>query len=180
MVGIGSTTPQTGIFHINNVRFDPSLSNFASFIQFSGWFFLNSLALPCCLPSFPPQKTKKETQAPHLGCVWLPAPGDFPWIPWFLPPLPRCPEPVWGCPSWNPSLQHFGPSSGLSVTFWEGWNWGQAPDLLPQEIPNLFFSVIFTTGGLKECLFLRKGQGKVKMWELLIPLPGPIHLWHFS
>lgn len=27
---------------------------------------------------------------------------------------------------------------------------------------------------------LSKGEGKVKMWELLLPVPGPIRLWRFS
>lgn len=104
-----------GVFHVNNVRFDPSLTNSTSFIQFSGWF----LDLSRCLPSFPPKQ--KETQAPHLDCVWLPGPGDFPWIrvqqpggagPGSSLPCPGAQSQFGAVPAAT-SLQEFRPSSGL-------------------------------------------------------------------
>lgn len=129
MVGIDSTTPQIGLFHVNNVRFDPGLSNLTPFpVLRSG--FLNPLDLPWCLASFLPPN-KKETQAPHL---WLPDPGDFPCGTSTLP----CPgtQSQFGAVPAATSLREFGPSSGLSVTFWEGWRWGEAAHLLPQKNPN--------------------------------------------
>lgn len=71
MVGISSTTSQIGFFHVNNVRFDPTLSNFSSFIQLSGWFF--ELFGSALVPSLPKQKKPQAWN----WCHSLPCPGTL-------------------------------------------------------------------------------------------------------